>query len=130
MASSLLLSLSLSYRDIPSWKQRIAGKSIPMEKFAVKKCEQFFAQGKKLVLPAIELVYLWNGFKILGKKKELVKPILTLIENTRRTLSQSQGNNVRLTATQTYTHRTLPQPNHLCVKTVKYLRPLLYCDFD
>ena len=67
-------------RDIPSWKQRIAGKSIPMEKFAVKRCERFFAQGNRLVLPAVELLYLWNGFKIVGKQQDLVHPFLFLVE--------------------------------------------------
>jgi tetratricopeptide (TPR) repeat protein len=68
------------FKDIPKWKQRIAGKSIPLEKFIVKKCERFFNQGHKLVLPAIELIYLWNGFKILGKQMELVQPLLLLVE--------------------------------------------------
>jgi len=68
------------FKDIPGWKQRIAGKSIPMEKFAVKKCERFFTQGNKLILPAVELLYLWNGFKVLGKQMDLVQPLLVLIE--------------------------------------------------
>jgi len=76
----LTAQFKLNLRDIPGWKQRIAGKSIPMEKFIVKKCERFFAQGNKLVLPAIELLYLWNGFKIIGKQLTLVQPILLLVE--------------------------------------------------
>ncbi|CAL8082014.1 unnamed protein product [Orchesella dallaii] len=83
------------FRDIPGWKQRIAGKSIPMEKFAVKKCERFFAQGNKLVLPAVELLYLWNGFKVLGKQPELIRPLLHLVEKTMKLLEKerAQDNN-------------------------------------
>ena len=44
-------------RDIPSWKQKIAGKSLPMEKFAIRKSERFLDQNNKLVLPALELIY-------------------------------------------------------------------------
>lgn len=36
-----------------------------MEKFAVKKAERYFTQGQNLTLPAVELMFLWNLFKIL-----------------------------------------------------------------
>lgn len=67
-------------RDAPQWKQRIAGKSLPMEKFVVKKTERFFAQKKMLVLPAVELLYVWNLFKVLGKKRELIQNMYKIIE--------------------------------------------------
>lgn len=68
-------------RNAPQWKQRIAGKSLPMEKFAVKKSERFFSQKKKLLLPALELLYLWNLFKVLGKKWHLVEAAYKLVED-------------------------------------------------
>jgi len=67
-------------RHVPSWKQRIAGKSLPMEKFAVAKADRFLAQGNHLVLPALELIYVWNGFKILGKSWEMMEPVFLLVE--------------------------------------------------
>ncbi|PSN57871.1 Tetratricopeptide repeat protein 39B [Blattella germanica] len=69
-------------RDAPQWKQRIAGKSLPMEKFAVRKTDRFFAQKKMLVLPAYELLYVWNLFKVLGKKRELIQTVYKTIEKT------------------------------------------------
>jgi len=51
-----------------------------MEKFVVKKTERFFAQKKMLVLPALELLYVWNLFKILGKKRELIQNMYKIIE--------------------------------------------------
>lgn len=47
------------------YKQRIAGKSLPMEKFAVKKAVKYLEQGHNLILPMIELMYIWNLFKTL-----------------------------------------------------------------
>ena len=40
---------------VPNLKQRIAGKSLPMEKFAVRKAERWLSRGS-LTLPGLELV--------------------------------------------------------------------------
>jgi len=66
--------------NIPQWKQKIAGKSLPMEKFALRKSERFLEQGNVLVLPALELIYVWNGFKVLGKSWSMIEPMFILIE--------------------------------------------------
>ncbi|XP_068082309.1 tetratricopeptide repeat protein 39B isoform X2 [Anabrus simplex] len=78
-------------RDAPQWKQRIAGKSLPMEKFTIKKTERFFSQGKTLILPAFELLYLWNLFKVLGKKFELVENVFKIIDKTLKMLESQEG---------------------------------------
>lgn len=53
-----------------------------MEKFAVKKSERYFNQGKKLVLPVLELMYVWNLFKILRKNSVLASRVYRLVETT------------------------------------------------
>lgn len=78
--------------NVPKWKQRIAGKSIPMEKFAIAKAKLFLDQGNHLTLPTLELIYMWNGFRILGTKYEVLEPIYVLIEKTTK-LHQSQPDN-------------------------------------
>lgn len=64
----------------PTFKQRIAGKSLPMEKFVVKKTERYFAQKKNLVLPVYELMFLWNLFRIMAKRSDLLMNAYKLID--------------------------------------------------
>uniref|UniRef100_A0A1B0A8B7 Tetratricopeptide repeat protein 39B n=1 Tax=Glossina pallidipes TaxID=7398 RepID=A0A1B0A8B7_GLOPL len=64
----------------PTYKQRIAGKSLPIEKFVCKKTERYFCQGKWLCLPAVELMYVWNTFKVLSKQHSVADGIYQIIE--------------------------------------------------
>lgn len=59
-----------------------------MEKFTIKKADRFFAENKNLVLPAIELMYLWNAFKVLGKHFQLADNVFKAIETAQRKLEE------------------------------------------
>ncbi|GAA95974.1 uncharacterized protein L969DRAFT_90212 [Mixia osmundae IAM 14324] len=48
-------------QGVPGMRQRIAGKTIPLEKFAGKKAQRFIAQGGRLLCPAIEMTYFFNA---------------------------------------------------------------------
>ena len=65
---------------VPGLKQRIAGKSLPMEKYAGRKAERWHKQGGRLLVPGLELVYLWNGFSILGKQYSLVEAVYVAVQ--------------------------------------------------
>jgi hypothetical protein len=71
-------------------KQRIAGKSLPMEKFAIRKSERFLDQGR-LLLPALELIYVWNGFRSLEISWNLIEPVYVLIENAIKEANVAKG---------------------------------------
>lgn len=76
------------FRDVPKYKQRIAGKSLPIEKFAVKRSERYFNQNQNLTLPAIELMYLWNLFKVV-KNFDMANNIYKIIEKALKELNSN-----------------------------------------
>jgi Protein of unknown function (DUF3808) len=53
LTSSERRTLDQLFHDVPKYKQRIAGKSLPMEKFACRRAEKFFSADGFLLVPAI-----------------------------------------------------------------------------
>ncbi|XP_006163895.1 tetratricopeptide repeat protein 39B isoform X1 [Tupaia chinensis] len=75
------------FRQVDSLKQRIAGKSLPTEKFAVRKARRYSLPAPvKLVLPALEMMYVWNGFLIVNKRKDLSENLLVTVEKAEAAL--------------------------------------------
>ncbi|MEQ2296230.1 Tetratricopeptide repeat protein 39B [Ameca splendens] len=75
------------FRQVDGLRLRIAGKSIPTEKFAAKKAQRYSSPNPlKLVVPALEMMYVWNGFTVVGKRPELTEAILSTLENAEEQL--------------------------------------------
>ncbi|XP_053715330.1 tetratricopeptide repeat protein 39B [Synchiropus splendidus] len=75
------------FRQVEGLKQRLAGKSIPTEKFAVRKSRRYKSSSPiPLVVPALEMMYVWNGFTILGKRSDFTESLLVTIESTEEKL--------------------------------------------
>uniref|UniRef100_A0A3Q2FC80 Tetratricopeptide repeat protein 39B n=1 Tax=Cyprinodon variegatus TaxID=28743 RepID=A0A3Q2FC80_CYPVA len=73
--------------QVEGLKQRLAGKSIPMEKFAVRKSRRYkAAKPVPLVIPALEMMYVWNGFTIVGKRADFTESLLVTIEKAEQQL--------------------------------------------
>ncbi|XP_040613159.1 tetratricopeptide repeat protein 39B isoform X2 [Mesocricetus auratus] len=86
------------FRQVDGLKQRIAGKSLPTEKFAVRKARRYSPSSGapgKLVLPALEMMYVWNGFSIVAKRKDLSENLLVTVEKAEAALqTQNFGDSV------------------------------------
>jgi tetratricopeptide (TPR) repeat protein len=80
-------------RMIPVHKQRIAGKSLPIEKFAVAKSERYVSQRGNLPIAALEILYLWNGFRILERNEDLLRRMLVHVWEELMFVESSRGNN-------------------------------------
>ncbi|XP_034413581.1 tetratricopeptide repeat protein 39B isoform X1 [Cyclopterus lumpus] len=75
------------FKQVEGLKQRLAGKSIPTEKFAVRKSRRYkAARPVLLVIPALEMMYVWNGFTIVGKRADSTEAQLVTIEATEEQL--------------------------------------------
>ncbi|CAJ0583163.1 unnamed protein product, partial [Mesorhabditis spiculigera] len=66
-------------KKVDGFRLRIAGKSIPVEKFCSRRAKRFLATNS-FVLAHYEFVYFWNGFDIMGRNEALLVPILEDID--------------------------------------------------
>ncbi|XP_031556159.1 tetratricopeptide repeat protein 39B-like [Actinia tenebrosa] len=78
------------FRHLPNYKQRIAGKSIPFEKYSIHKSVKYFSQGNWLFLPGLELIYMWNGFQVLRRRPDLSRHLLNLVITEQQKLDQDK----------------------------------------
>ncbi|MBN3273399.1 TT39A protein, partial [Polyodon spathula] len=74
------------FRQVPSYKQKIAGKCPPTEKFAIRKAQRYNTDNpSKLPVPVLEMMYMWNGFAMIEKDEALTRGVMeTLLEAERK----------------------------------------------
>ncbi|XP_044299606.1 tetratricopeptide repeat protein 39A-like isoform X1 [Varanus komodoensis] len=78
------------FRQVSSFKQKIAGKSPPTEKFAIRKARRYKAsEHVPLPVPALEMMYMWNGFTVLGKRQELLEGTLDTLLRAEKQLEEA-----------------------------------------
>jgi hypothetical protein len=75
---------------VPGLMQRIAGKSIPMEKFSARKAQKYAAQGSRLLLPVLELGYVCLMYP-RSPRDVLINVMLPRIEGAVQELKRGQG---------------------------------------
>ena len=75
---------------VPGLMQRIAGKSIPMEKFAARKAQKYAAQGGRLLLPVFEFGY-FSLVHPRAPRDVLINVMLPRIEGAIQELKRCQG---------------------------------------
>ncbi|KAI8914486.1 hypothetical protein EDD86DRAFT_268666 [Gorgonomyces haynaldii] len=56
-------------KQVPTLCKKVAGKSIPIEKYVARKSRKFLMQDNRLCLPGYEIIYMWAGFDMLPKQR-------------------------------------------------------------
>uniref|UniRef100_A0A452VEJ4 Tetratricopeptide repeat domain 39A n=1 Tax=Ursus maritimus TaxID=29073 RepID=A0A452VEJ4_URSMA len=80
------------FRAVPGLKLKIAGKSLPTEKFAIRKSRRYLSPKPiSLPIPALEMMYIWNGYAVIGKQPELTDGILGIITKAEEMLEKGPG---------------------------------------
>ncbi|XP_048950493.1 tetratricopeptide repeat protein 39A isoform X5 [Canis lupus baileyi] len=84
------------FRAVPALKLKIAGKSLPTEKFAIRKSRRYLSpKPVSLPIPALEMMYIWNGYAVIGKQPELTDRILGIITKAEEMLEKGPGDHPR-----------------------------------
>ncbi|KAM9329017.1 tetratricopeptide repeat protein 39B-like [Gastrophryne carolinensis] len=82
------------FRQVESLKLKIGGKSVPAEKFAARKSRRYSAANPvKLIVPTFEMMYVWGGFMMIGKRADLTESILITIEKAETDLQNEKNPN-------------------------------------
>uniref|UniRef100_A0AAY4CBZ2 Tetratricopeptide repeat protein 39A-like n=1 Tax=Denticeps clupeoides TaxID=299321 RepID=A0AAY4CBZ2_9TELE len=81
------------FRQVPTFKQKIAGKSPPTEKFAIRKARRYKASCPiRLQVPVLEMMYMWNGFTMISKRPELTEGMMETLLEAELSLQKSPVN--------------------------------------
>ncbi|CAJ1075422.1 tetratricopeptide repeat protein 39A [Xyrichtys novacula] len=81
------------FRKVPAFKQKIAGKSPPTEKFAIRKARRYkVPRPVRLPVPVLEMMYMWNGFSMISKRPKLTEGMMQTLMEAERTLQESPEN--------------------------------------
>ncbi|CAL9696231.1 unnamed protein product [Knipowitschia caucasica] len=78
------------FRQVPNLKQKIAGKSLPTEKFAIRKARRYLTENYiPLPVAPLEMMYIWNGYTVIGKHKDLTEGMLKTLDEAQAKLENS-----------------------------------------
>ena len=65
---------------VPGLRHRIAGKTVHLEKFVELRSYLFFKENETMLLPILDMFYLWNIFPMMQMTPSLITPFLNDIE--------------------------------------------------
>ncbi|RWS04410.1 Tetratricopeptide repeat protein 39B-like protein, partial [Dinothrombium tinctorium] len=67
-------------RILPQLKRKFGGKRAFHEKLVIERSKKFHSQIEQLLLPQLELMYIWNFFKMMNGSEKLIIPLMDRID--------------------------------------------------
>lgn len=65
---------------VPKLKRHLGGKRAFHEKIVLDRSKKYANKVNELILPAFELIYIWNIFNMMSQDPSLLQPMLNLVE--------------------------------------------------
>lgn len=83
--------ISKCLRRIPQLKRTVGGRKVFHEKIVIERSKRYNSQVQLMLLPPLELCYIWNLFQMMYGKKELVQPFLDRINTKYKLYENDKG---------------------------------------
>jgi len=86
--------ISIELKKIPKLKRKLGGKKAFHEKIVLDRSKKFHDNVQNLLLPHLELIYIWNIFHMMAKQPKLLYPMLDDVEDklNKHTKTTDSGN--------------------------------------
>jgi hypothetical protein len=65
---------------IPQLKRTVGGRKVFHEKIVIERSKKYKDRVEDMILPPLELLYIWNMFHMMFGKKELLEPFLFMVD--------------------------------------------------
>lgn len=72
--------ISKTLKRIPLLKRTVGGRKVFHEKIVIERSKKWCNNVQSMLLPPLELLYIWNMFQMMYGNKELIQPFLDLVD--------------------------------------------------
>lgn len=87
----LQISVIEAMSEVESLRKRLAGKTVPQEKFAVSRAANYLANRESGSIPAFDLFYFYNFFILIKKRVDRIEKMLNLLDSRLIFINKDQG---------------------------------------
>lgn len=86
--------ISKSLKRIPQLKRTVGGRKVFHEKIVIERSKRYSNCVEEMILPPLELIYIWNMFQMMYGKRELIQPFLHMIDGKFFQYKHDKGKNI------------------------------------